>query len=447
MTEEIGLRYHVASSVTDESVELATASPDGARMFFDGYAEHPAQTAQALLCVARVARTRFYEPPGMVAAKLRAADPVVTAEPDRLRFESFSACCGVHARLDLLDDGLDVRACRSGTTNVDFNPPMREALARVAGQDPLRVKVGEESVEVATLEGSVVERRVPLPQRWVKGFGEVQVALAAVRPVARLGAVEAQRFLRGLPRGRAGEATTWAQATGGTLRVTATHRPGAVCLAAPARLRVIEPLARFATGLSAYADPDADEPSAVAWVLAVPGGRVCVTLSPDRARGFSGEGGLLLDLVSGQAAADAETLEAATEDTTRFSGEQAAREAHLPGHRGAAALTWLCVHGHLGVDAVEGVCVRRRLPYPDSALSEDPPRLRDARRLADAGAVELRAGGEATVSSEDREYRARLDGRDFHCTCPWVAKHGTSRGPCKHVLALAIVRAHAAAQR
>ena len=36
--------------------------------FFDGFLGHPEQTAAALLAVGKVARTRFYTPPGMVAA-------------------------------------------------------------------------------------------------------------------------------------------------------------------------------------------------------------------------------------------------------------------------------------------------------------------------------------------------------------------------------------------
>ncbi len=39
------------------------------------------------------------------AAAIR--DPVVTSHEDRLRFESFSGCCGVYARLDVLPGGLD----------------------------------------------------------------------------------------------------------------------------------------------------------------------------------------------------------------------------------------------------------------------------------------------------------------------------------------------------
>ena len=60
--------------------------------FFSGFVAQPAVVAQALLMLARVARTRFYVPPNTLAAVLRAADPVVTSTPEGLRFESFSVC-------------------------------------------------------------------------------------------------------------------------------------------------------------------------------------------------------------------------------------------------------------------------------------------------------------------------------------------------------------------
>ena len=149
-------------------VVLATSGGSTSRgrsehpVFFDGFLGHSEQTAAALLSVAKVARTRFYTPPGMLAAILRAADPVVTSNGDRLRFESFSACCGVYARLDVLPGALDGPALDTGTTNVDFNPPMRAALARVGGIDPLHLAVGEDVV-VTTLDGSVTEKKVSSP--------------------------------------------------------------------------------------------------------------------------------------------------------------------------------------------------------------------------------------------------------------------------------------------
>ena len=69
---------------------------------------------------------------------------MVTSNEDRLRFESFSGCCGVHARLDLLPDALDEGPRASGTTNVDFNHPMRAALASaVTGVPPATGEIGQ----------------------------------------------------------------------------------------------------------------------------------------------------------------------------------------------------------------------------------------------------------------------------------------------------------------
>jgi hypothetical protein len=64
------------------------------------------------------------------------ADPVVTSNGDRLRFESFSGCCGVHARLDLLPEALAEPPLTCGSTNVDFNELMRAALGGVAVTGP-----------------------------------------------------------------------------------------------------------------------------------------------------------------------------------------------------------------------------------------------------------------------------------------------------------------------
>jgi hypothetical protein len=69
------------------------------------------------------------------------------------------------------------------------------------------------------------------------------------------------------------------------------------------------------------------------------------------------------------------------------------------------------------------------------------PRLLNARKLAEEGAVTLDADGEAaSVRSGDAEYRVRFEDGAARCTCAWYAKHGGERGPCKHVLAVQHVR-------
>src|SRR6266511_2396793 len=139
------------------------------------------QVATGLLAVANVAQARYYNPQ---LTALR--DPVVTCGGDRLRFESFSGCCGVYARLDVLSGALDGEVIDRGTTNVDVNGALREALARVGGGDPLRLTVGPDELAVTTLDGPVVEKKVPLPERWLRGFTEVQVITAAFDPRVEL---------------------------------------------------------------------------------------------------------------------------------------------------------------------------------------------------------------------------------------------------------------------
>src|SRR5262249_24422306 len=145
-----------------------------------------------------VARARYVTSASVVAELLR--DPVVTSNGDRLRFESFSGCCAVHARLDLLPAALDGAPALSGTTNVDLNDPMCAALAGTAAGGALLLTVGAGEVSVTTAGGSVSERKVPLPQRWLKGLGEVQALARGMRLAGELGAAEARRFIRAVPR-------------------------------------------------------------------------------------------------------------------------------------------------------------------------------------------------------------------------------------------------------
>ena len=431
MTTELVYQYARPSTVDADGIALSTSTVEP---YFRGFVERPDMAAAALLSVGRVARTRYYVPPG--SSGRAACDPVVTSEPGALRFESFSACCGVHARLDVLPAGLDAETMSPGTVNVDFNEPMRAALARVMARTPLRLQVGFDAVEVETLEDAAIERRVPLPDRWVKGFSEVQVAVRDLVPAVELDAVTGQRFLRGLPKGEGGKATLWAKpGAGGTVRLGARPGGDAVCVAAPERLRALEPVARHLTVLRAYAVPDAE--AASAWVAELPGARLALTLSPHFARGFSGEGGLLEDLADEALAIEAEFLDRALHGRWRFT-EADLGVTGLDPERGRRALSWLGAHGRIGYDVVERAWFRRALPFPPEALAADPPRLRDAKQLVADAAISLTDGG-ARVRSGDKAYAVRLD--PPHCSCPWWSKHPGDRGPCKHLLAARLAAA------
>jgi hypothetical protein len=103
------------------------------------------------------------------------------------------------------------------------------------------------------------------------------------------------------------------------------------------------------------------------------------------------------------------------------------------------ALGQLGAAGRVGYDAAEGAYFHRELPYDAERLAAMHPRLRDARALVEAGGVRIE-GESAYVRSGDAEHAVRRTPQGDRCTCPWYGKHKASRGPCKHILAVDMVR-------
>ncbi|MFG3439451.1 SWIM zinc finger family protein [Nonomuraea sp. NPDC047897] len=431
--------YAGPSTLADGRLGLSTSGGtalSGARphpRFFSGLLTQAAPAAAGLLAVADVALTRYHQPrPGWTR------DPVVTCDGERLRFESFSACGGVYARLDVA--ALDGDVLDRGTTNVDVNPPLREALVRVGGKDPLHLGVGPDELAVTTLDGAVVEKKVPLPERWLRGFAEVQVIASGFDLRAELRGPQVVRFVRSLP--RKASATVWAVPAGRDLRLSATPAPGAVCLSGAGRVATLAPLLRFATALRVYgpATGSGPEPTASAWELELPGMRYTVAVSPQPWRGFSGEGAVLADLATDEAAGDADVVGMLLTFEPAVEIGLLADRSGLSTTRVRAALTQLGTAGRVGYDLHEASHFHRELPYDRDQVAALNPRLTAARALVERGAVRLDgppgAAATAEVTTSGGVRRVRIESGE--CTCPWWFDHRGSRGPCKHVLAARI---------
>jgi len=398
--------------------------------FFDGFVNRPEQVAQALLLVARVARTRFFTPMNMTLAAIRAADPVVSSDGSRLRFESFSTCCGVYARLDLLPGSLDASTHLSGTTNVDFNEPMRAVLAGVGGADPLHLKVGEQVT--ATLAVTATEEKVVLPDRWLRGFAEAQLADARMCEVHTVPANLARDFIRSLPAKTAPSGPPFSVVrTPGGLRLSTRPTPDGVRLGGPERLRILEPMMRFAETVRVHAPADPLVAAVSVWHLELPGARLMLTLSPEASRGFSGEGGVLEALSDPSVASDAEMVAGSLGGEIDLA--TVAAETGLDEHRVRAAMAFLGASGMVGYDVAEGSYFHRELPF--AATEKMHPRIAGARRLVEQGAVALLPEG-GRLTSRGSTYDVRTEGDRTTCTCYWFAKHRLERGPCKHILAV-----------
>ena len=197
-----------------------------------------------------------------------------------------------------------------GVTNVDVNPPLRTALASLRAGEPLHLDVGDEGLLTTTLDGEVKEDKVPLPVRWLKGFAETQMLSSPMKPTHSLDAAAARMFIQGLPRRSATKSVMWATRAVRSLRLATRATVGSVCVAGPERLRVLEPLIRFMTRLEAYSEPvtSGNTPVSSVWVAHLPGARLSIGLSPEKSRGFSGEGSVLQALSNPSVAENADML-------------------------------------------------------------------------------------------------------------------------------------------
>lgn len=404
---------------------------DDAR-FFSGFVTRSDITAAGLLAVADVAGTRYAD--FGLAQRLANLDPVVTAGGDRLRFESFSLCNGVHARFDLLREGLGSSEVGFGTTNIDVNQPLRTALARVGRSDVLHLAVGADELRVASVEEAHAEPKVPLPDRWVRGMAETSHLLAGMEPIAAQGGAEARRFLGSLPRVAPPGPELHVLPMRGGWRTTTTQVAGSVPLPGAGRLRGCDRLLRFTDRVTVHHHPH----GSTAWVFDLPGARLTIALSPGPFRSFTGEGALLDLLVHPDAERAGRVILEGLGWSPVIDPILVARRTGLPEPSVRAGLAWLSASGRLGFDLDEGAWFHRELPVDSDAVVRRHPRLSGAQRLLDTGGV-ISGDAAGTWHVRGSKGEAHTVSEGPQCTCRWGVEHGGARGPCKHVLAVLLL--------
>lgn len=441
-------QYLYPSGITDEAkgpaLHLATSDAAGSvhPHFFEGAVRQPRLVADLLTAVHLIVGSRFFTPANTVAKLIALADPVVTSGGGLLRFEGFSGCCSTYIRADLLPSAYDGDVVAHGTTNVDFNAPMRAALAKVRDEAGLALFVGRDELRLRSGGSDHTERKVELPTRWIRGMLEVQSYQSSMRRVWTASSVDALRFFRTLPRASTHRTPLWIGQGPGGLYTTTQPRDDGVRLTDATRLRVLEPLLPKAQSLTAFADA---AHQACAFVLDFGSARLTLALSAEVWRGFSGEGQALSALMQ----AEGDAVRRATAHLRAQLAWQASLDVpalasalSIPEPIANDSLRVLGASGLVGFDVFESRYFHRVLPFDVSMHADWHPRLLDARELLQSGALRVvrTTPFEVAVASGGVEHRVREVAGELHCTCPWYAKHQGLRGPCKHALAAATLQ-------
>ncbi len=407
----------------------------------------------------------------------RTLDPVITVHHDQLFFEAFSNDQSSYARLSAPLAAFDAEGeVRYGTTNIDFNWELREALQSMRSARRTTFRVGAGGFGVTTAVGVAAldhfERTVDVPDSWVKGFLQVQGALAMrpfvfdVRPVDLLTAIAYFQDNKppSLPHGLRYELQPdqpisivlepWEQRF--TLRDTRySGYERTVRLWGRKRLELLQGVL-----------PHADRVTVGLLGRGLPHIYVChcgpyqftLVLSGWTKNDWSTDAAF--DLLAPRAAAGAVRVER----VYAYLGEHLvapaagiAADTGLPLPEVEQALFQLCRAGRAMAEPTTGQYRLRELfaeALDVDALFAPDPRLAAARHLLDTGRVRLRSvvppeldesGRKETHAiaavSDDVDYEVSIavDGsgrlRFGRCGCPFFQNNLMSRGPCAHILA------------
>lgn len=421
---------------------------------------------------------------------LRTLDPVVTVHPDRLWFEAFTQDLGAYVSLRVDPEVFETTGTTChGTTNVDFTAWLWGALGEMRTSRETRFRVGAEGFEMRTATaGGRFEQKVELPDRWVRGFLQVQAAMAMpgtrlrLRPVDLLAAIRFLEYNKAKvsPRALRYELTPDQDAElviepwdHRVPLVGATHgytEPRAIRTWGRRKLKLIEPLLPFAEHVDVYLKGRA-LPSFYA--VRLPGMTFVLGLSGVGAgSGFTGESGL--DLLVDSERASAENQQRVLDVlAARFHADTAsvAEASGLALAETASALAALNRAGRVMYDVESRDWRHRELfspPIDTAALFPPDPRKEGALALLSAGRVAITSAepeeqvkrrqfrnprtGEK-IERETRYRQWRIAGRTGdenpeivvsdeerlifgQCGCAHFREHLLNRGPCEHMLAL-----------
>lgn len=398
--------------------------------FFWGSLTDPYVTAKCWSTIAKVVRSSF----GPIPPSLR--DPIVSAGSERLRFEGFSSCNGVYVRLDMKPEAIDGEFIANGTTNVDFNDPMLNALNAIQKNEKVTLAVGQQDVQVITSKAKVVEKKVTLPMRWIKGLTSVQLYLADMDLKFELNKIQTIQLFQSLPKGSVKGDFFITKRAGkfmfSTLATTDSVRIGGV-----QRLRLLEGILSIVDKIFVYESSDKQTCSIVCEFGKM---QLLMAFSPDSYRGFSGEGNVLETMTENLPIEWVYGLNSLLKSNEMFDPTMLSIENDIDFGTMDNLTSNLSSMGLLGYDLSEKAHFYRRLPFKTERILSLNPRLKNAKKLIDNEEVEIterRADYiEAKVKGSGVVHKVIIDSNSQKCTCDWFTAYQGKRGICKHILAV-----------
>jgi hypothetical protein len=416
-------------------------------------------------------------------------DPVITVHPDEVSFEAFSKDESTYARLSakypLFDE---VREFSCGTTNIDFSIRLHHELERMRTYRQTRFEINPAGFSVAhassdgTCEAVHREKKIDLPDSWLKGFLQVHGVMSMSLTHVSLAPVDLFNICRSLRRRKAKISPRslryefqpgkqpwvvlepWDQIIPLTgAEVYEGPKPHSIRTWGRDRLQVLARMLPIAKKIDVYL---AGYGLPSFYVLDL--GGVMFTLGLSGWTDNDWTGGASFDLLTRQQDVKADelmTIYESLRETRYASDEELSLRTGLPREKCRSAASHLCGAGRGMVDLVSGTYRHRDLfssPFTlkdaQKAVSQQAedqnPDAKAARHIFEKGDARLIARRPVSTGyklsgnvkgSDGQRVRPLLsvdsDSRiiEATCTCQKFKHSKLTQGPCEHMLALRLL--------
>lgn len=476
-------RTRLSTALTSSALDFAV-NLHRPPVAFQGQVKEPLLLRQLMIALQEVIVSDFE---GLSYEEwLAMLDPVITVHHDQIFFEAFSNDKSSYARLSAPLNAFEAQGQTNyGTTNIDFTYELRHALQhmRTSRRTIFAVGLGGFGVttEIGTLAHNHVERKVDLPESWLKGFLQVQAAftmrpwLVEARPVDLLNIITHLLEHRAK---RSPRALRYELVPGEPIRVVLEPWEKVFTLAGThytGYARKVRLWGRKRLTLLQHVLPYADRVTVAILGRGLPSFYTChcgdyqfvLALSGWTANDWS-EGGAF-ELLAPAAAPDADQMAIVYNALVQHLAADQARlesDTALPRQTVEHTLFQLCRAGRAMYDPTTKHYRLRELfhvPLKVEELFQPNPRLLLAQQMYQQGTVTLQIVEQPDPQqAQRRETRATavvqegttshktlitLDGigrlRYGRCTCPFFEENLMGRGPCAHMLAVRLALEHA----
>jgi len=401
------------------------------------YIKNSFVASKCLSVLAITVSSHFALTPGQVA-HLR--DPIVSVGNQELHFEAFSSCNSVYSRIKILRDGTAGEFLHSGCTNIDLNDETIRALNTVSKSEKLILGIGSKEVTFITERDKSIEKKVKLPNRWIKGLGNVQLYLSEMELAYKLTKIQALHLFKSLPKAPV-KSSYYLNRIVNNFTFSPVRKSDSIEIGGIHRLNLLSNLILLSNSLFIYSNGNQQS---FALVLDFKDIQMTFLFSNSVYRGFSGEGkhlGRLTQKIPNELISGFNKIFKTNEV---FNATLIGIENDIDFNINNDIQSFLSSIGLLGFNLLDNNHFYRRLPFKTERLLNFNPRLKNARKIITNKEVSI-------VERTTNQLKAKVKGsggiyhivlkteNTYQCTCNWYTNNQNNRGVCKHILAVMIV--------